>query len=164
MCPFWKLAVCIFCSAFNKLVIKEDFQGFPNTVLLQLKSIQYLYTQEKPMCLSQKICININVKQKGIWELDYLAVLRNVFKGVLNPRDNPLMSSSSSFKWQKEVMLLAFSSVESMKQMSGHKWLYWGSPTLIVTPTQSSLVASIKSFLLSDLIFSAAKVGYYWLI
>lgn len=32
VCPFWKLAVHIFCSAFNKLLIKEDFQGFPNMV------------------------------------------------------------------------------------------------------------------------------------
>lgn len=27
-----KLPVCNFASAFNKLVIKEDFQGFPNTI------------------------------------------------------------------------------------------------------------------------------------
>lgn len=30
--PFLKLAVCIFCSAFNKLLTKEDFQGFLNMV------------------------------------------------------------------------------------------------------------------------------------
>lgn len=53
-------------------------------------------------------------------ELDYLAVLRNVSKGVLNPRDNPLLSSPSSFKGQKEVMLLDFSRLGRTQQMSGH--------------------------------------------
>lgn len=48
------------------------------------------------------------LNSKGIWELDYLAVLRNVLKGVLNPRHNPFLSSPSSFKGQKEVMPLAF--------------------------------------------------------
>jgi len=54
---------------------------------------------------------------KGIWELEYFATLRNIFKDVFTQRHNKL-SSSSSFKGQKDVMLLAFSSVGRMQQMA----------------------------------------------
>lgn len=73
------------------------------------------------------------LNRKGIWELDYLTVLRNAFKGVLSPRDNPLLRSSSNLKGQKEVMLLAFSSVGRMQQTLGPDGLSQGSSTLIVT-------------------------------
>lgn len=65
VCPFWKLAVHICALHLISFWLKKIFRLFQIWFLLWIKSIWYLYTQEKPMCLSQKICININFEQES---------------------------------------------------------------------------------------------------
>lgn len=88
--------------------------------LLQLMSMWCLSTQVKPMCLSWKICIKYKVelgKEFGSWAL---LQFEEIYLKVYLSKEIAWPSPSSS-KGQRDMMLLASSSVGRTQQTARPK-------------------------------------------